>query len=50
VENNYEIYNKELLTIVEALTKWKQYLLDAMEPFKIWINHENLKYFREPYK
>ena len=34
-EKNYEIYNKELLAIVEALAKWQQYLLDAMEPFKI---------------
>ena len=34
-ERNYEIYNKELLAIVEALAKWRQYLLDAMEPFKI---------------
>jgi len=50
VERNYEIYDKELLAIVEALTKWRQYLLDVMELFKIWINHENLKYFREPHK
>jgi len=28
-EQNYEIYNKELLTVVEAITKWRQYLLDA---------------------
>jgi len=21
-----------------------------MEPFKIWMDHENLKYFREPHK
>jgi len=49
-ERNYEIYNKELLAIVEALTKWRQYLLDAMEPFKVWTNHENLKYFQEPHK
>ena len=34
-ERNYEIYNKELLAIVKAFTKWRQYLLDAMEPFKI---------------
>ena len=44
-ERNYKIYNKELLTIVEALAKWRQYLLDAMEPFKVWTDHENLKYF-----
>ena len=49
-ERNYEIYNKELLAIMEALAKWRQYLLDAMEPFEIWMDHENLKYFREPYK
>ena len=50
VERNYEIYDKELLAIVEALAKWRQYLLDAMKPFEIWMNHENLKYFREPHK
>jgi len=44
-ERNYEIYDKELLAIVEALTKWRQYLLDALETFKIWMDHENLKYF-----
>ena len=49
-EQNYEIYNKELLTIVKALIKWRQYLLDAAEPFEVWMDHENLKYFREPHK
>jgi len=34
-ERNYEIYNKKLLAIVEALSKWRQYLLDTIEPFKI---------------
>ena len=47
---NYEIYDKELLAIVEALTKWRQYLLDIAEPFEVWMDHENLKYFREPHK
>ena len=49
-ERNYEIYDKKLLAIVEALTKWRQYLLDAKEPFEVWTDHENLKYFREPHK
>jgi len=49
-ERNYEIYDKELLAIVEALTKWRQYLLDTMEPFEVWTDHENLKYFQEPHK
>ena len=30
VERNYEIYNKKLLVIVEALIKWRQYLLDVL--------------------
>jgi len=49
-EQNYEIYDKELLAIVEALTKWRQYLLNTREPFEVWTDHENLKYFREPHK
>ena len=49
-ERNYEIYDKELLAIVEALAKWRQYLLDVAEPFEVWMDHENLKYFREPHK
>jgi len=49
-ERNYEIYDKELLAIVDTLTKWRQYLLDAKESFKVWTDHENLKYFREPHK
>ena len=49
-ERNYEIYNKELLAIVEALTKWRQYLLNTMELFEVWMDHENLKYFQEPHK
>jgi len=32
---NYEIYDKELLAIVEALTKRRQYLLDATEKFEV---------------
>ena len=49
-ERNYEIYNKKLLTIVEALTKWRHYLLDATEKFAVWTDYENLKYFWDPYK
>ena len=35
VEGNYEIYEKELLAIVEALTKWRQHVLDTMELFEV---------------
>jgi len=48
--NNYEIYNKELLAIVKALTKWRQYLLDTTKRFEVWTDHENLKYLRKLHK
>ena len=50
VERNYKIYDKELFAIVEAITKWRQYLLDATEKFKVWTDHKNFKYFRELHK
>jgi len=34
-ERNYGIYNKKLLAIVEALTKWRQYLLDTTKKFEV---------------
>ena len=49
-ERNYKIYDKELLAIMEALTKQRHHLLDATEKFEIWTDHENLKYFRELHK
>ena len=49
-EQNYKIYNKELLAVVKAITKWRQYLLDTTEKFEVWTDHENLKYFHEPHK
>ena len=49
-EWNYEIYNKELLAVVEAIIKWRQYLLNTKETFKVLTDYENLKYFREPHK
>ena len=45
-ERNYKIYDKEPLAIIEALMKWRQYLLDVMELFEIWTDNKNLKYFR----
>ena len=49
-KRNYEVYDKELLTIVEALTKWRQYILDTTEKFEVWMDHGNLKYFQELHK
>jgi len=50
MKRNYEIYDKELLAIVEALIKWRQYLLDAIEKFEVWTDYEYLKYFWKLHK
>ncbi len=49
-ERNYEIYDKELLTIMLALEEWRHYLMGAYQDFKIWTDHQNLQYFRKPQK
>jgi hypothetical protein len=44
-ERNYEIYDKELLAIVECLKHWHVYLHSNKLPIQIWSNHQNLEYF-----
>ena len=42
VELNYNIYNKELLSIVAVLKKWRAFLYGITELFKVVINYKNL--------
>ncbi|SJL18610.1 uncharacterized protein ARMOST_22207 [Armillaria ostoyae] len=49
-ERNYEIYDKELLAIMLALSEWCHYLMGALEDVEIWTDHQNLQYFRKPQK
>ncbi|GAA5895480.1 hypothetical protein JCM6882_006265 [Rhodosporidiobolus microsporus] len=42
---NYEIFDKELLSIIEACKFWRPYLENTASPFKIWSDHFNLTYF-----
>ena len=50
VERNYEIYDKEMMAIMDSLTEWRQYLMGSKEPFEIWTDHQNLQYFHKPQK
>jgi hypothetical protein len=45
VEHNYEIYDKEMMAIMDSLDEWHQYLMSTNEPFEIWTDHQNLQYF-----
>ena len=45
VEHNYEIHDKEMLTIIQALQEWRHFVEGAKHQFEIWTDHKNLKYF-----
>ena len=46
-ERNYEIHDKEMLAIVQALQKWRAELekLQLQEYFNIYTDHQSLEYF-----
>ena len=44
-ECNYEIYDKEFITIVYVFKKWHSELKGSTSPVKVITDHKNLKYF-----
>ena len=44
-ECNYEIYDKELLTIIKVFEKWRSELKSFKFFIQVIIDHKNLKYF-----
>ena len=44
-QRNYEIYDRELLSIMLALQEFRKYLMNAKEVFEVWMDHSNLQYF-----
>lgn len=46
-EINYDVYNKELLAIIESFTEWRYYLVGATFPITVFSDHRNLQYFAQ---
>ena len=44
-ECNYEIYDKEMLTIIRALKDWQHYLEGLPQSFTIITDHQNLQFW-----
>ena len=44
-ELNYEVYDKELLAIIEAFANWRQYLMGAKHSVQVFSDHKTLEYF-----
>jgi hypothetical protein len=49
-ERNYDIYDLELLAIVKALDHWRPYLAGSPHKIKVFSDHMNLQYWRQPQK
>src|SRR5882724_439977 len=45
LELNYDVHNKELLTIFEAFKQWQHYLEGSGLPIDVVTDHQNLQYF-----
>jgi len=44
-EQNYDVHDRELLAIVEALQRWRSYLAGAAQQTIVKSDHKNLQYF-----
>jgi RNase H-like domain found in reverse transcriptase len=49
-ECNYDIYDRELLAIMKAITHWQPYLIWTNKPFTILTDHTNLLHWKLPRK
>src|SRR6266571_3478091 len=49
-ERNYDIYDRELLTVVKSLRQWRTYLVGSPHRITIYMDHSNLQYWKEPRK
>ena len=49
-EQNYDIYDRELLAIIRALKTWRHYLQGSETEVQVFTGHKNLLYFKEARK
>ena len=49
-ERNYEIYDRELLAIIQALEEWRHYIQGSPHMTIVFSDHKNLTYFWEARK
>ena len=45
-EWNYEIYDCEMLAVIEGLKDWRNFLEGLPYPFEIITDHSNLEFWR----
>ena len=49
-EQNYDIFERELLAVIKALIHWRPHLAATRDPVTILTDHANLTYWKSPRK
>jgi RNase H-like domain found in reverse transcriptase/Reverse transcriptase (RNA-dependent DNA polymerase) len=49
-EQNYPIYDRELLAVIRGLRTWRHLLRNTVTPVLVITDHANLQYYQEPHK
>ena len=47
-ERKYDIYDRELLVVIQALKEWSHYLTGTEHLVTVITDHKNLGYFKQP--
>ena len=47
-EQNYQVYDLELLAVIHALKAWRPYLISLPEPTMFYTDHQYITYFCQP--
>ena len=47
-EQNYQLYDLELLAVIRTLKAWRPYLISPPEPTIFYTDHQNITYFMQP--
>ena len=49
-ERNYDIWDREYLALIRCLLHWRQFLVGSPHKVRVYTDHANLQYWREPQK
>ena len=49
-EQNFDIYDRELLAIIRGLKTWRHYLQGSSSPVQVFTSHKNLMFFKQAQK
>jgi hypothetical protein len=49
-EHNYDIWDREFLTVIKALGNWRHILIRTSHKITVWTDHANLQYYWQPQK